>query len=139
MPKDTVGFPPAKTGLVIGSVEHKNLFCKSFVDTHVPYRPEEIAWPELDAESLARLRALPVWDEAVRTEAATALKVQALGEEERDPVLKEAISLQGYEEGRHASVLRLLTGHYGIGTGEAPPPSVPKNPTWTFLRTGYGE
>jgi hypothetical protein len=110
-----------------------------FVETHVPFQPEEIVWPDMDAESLAMLKGLPIWDEAVRTESATAVKVQTLGQRESDPVLAEAISLQGYEEGRHAAVLKLLTRHYGIEVkpfDETPPP---KNPTWTFLRTGYGE
>jgi hypothetical protein len=125
--------------LKIGSDEHRQLYCRTFVATHRPYAAEEISWPELDREGLARLKALPVWNEAVRTEAATAVKVQTLGREERDPVLAEAISLQGYEEGRHASVIALLTRHYSIPVDDFPAPEVPKNPTWTFLRTGYGE
>lgn len=127
------------TSFAIGSDEHRRLYCRTFIETHKPYRPEEVAWPDLDAVSLARLKSLPVWNEAVRTEAATAVKVQALGREEPDPVLAEAISLQGYEEGRHASVIALLTRHYGIAVDAFPPPEPPKDPTWTFLRTGYGE
>ncbi len=125
--------------LEIGSEEHRRLYCRTFIETHKRYRPEDLAWPDLDAEGLARLKSLPVWNEAVRTEAATAVKVQALGRAETDPVLAEAISLQGYEEGRHASVIALLTRHYGIATDPFPPPEEPANPTWTFLRTGYGE
>ena len=71
--------------LRIGSEEHKQLFCRTFVETHDPFKPEEIVWPDLDAESLARLKSLPVWNEAARTEAATAVKVQALGRTEPDP------------------------------------------------------
>src|SRR5262249_14827005 len=123
----------------IGSDEHKGLFCRVFMETHDPFRPSDIVWPALDAESLARLKALPVWDEATRTEAATAVKVQSLGRTEKDPVLAEAISLQGYEEERHAEVLRLLTAHYGIERAPAPEPAVPTDPTKAFLRTGYGE
>jgi hypothetical protein len=125
--------------LKVGSWEHRRLFCRVFLETHRPFRAEEIAWPELDAESLARLRGLPVWDEAARTEAATAVKVQALGKHEKDPVLAEAIALQGYEEQRHADIIRLLTARYSIPVRrfERDPP--PANPTWTFLRTGYGE
>jgi hypothetical protein len=122
-----------------GSDEHRRLYCKTFVETHKPFRAEDIVWPDLDAEALARLKALPVWSEAVRTEAATAVKVQTLGREETDPVLAEAISLQGYEEGRHAAVISLLTRHYAIEVPAFPEPAVPTNPTWTFLRTGYGE
>ncbi len=123
--------------LTIGSEEHKLLFCRGFVETHIPYRAEDVAWPDLDPESLARLKALPVWNEAVKTEASTALKVQTLGKVEPDPVLAEAI--QGYEEGRHAAILALLTRHYGIDVAPFAPPVPPKDPTWTFLRTGYGE
>jgi hypothetical protein len=125
--------------LILGSEEHKTLLCRTFIDTHDPFKPEEIRWPDLDAEGLARLKAMPVWNEATRTEAATAVKVQSLGDTEKDPLLAEAISLQGYEEGRHAEVLQLLTKHYGIPVAPYPPPEVPKDPTLAFLRTGYGE
>jgi hypothetical protein len=125
--------------LQIGSDEHRRLFCRTFVETHRPFRAEDIVWPALDEESLARLKALPVWDEAVHTEAATAVKVQTLGDVEPDPLLREAIALQGYEEGRHAEIIARLTRHYGVHTTPAGSPQKPKNPTWTFLRTGYGE
>ncbi len=123
----------------IGSESHKQLFCQTFIQTHDPFKPEEIVWPDLDEESLARLKSLPVWNEAARTEAATAVKVQALGRTEPDPVLAEAIALQGYEEGRHADVIQRLTARYGIDVKPFPAFEIPKNPTWTFLRTGYGE
>lgn len=126
-------------GLVIGSSEHKELFCRTFIETHDPFQPSEIRWPDLDSEGLQRLKGLPVWNEAARTEAATAVKVQALGRTETDPVLAEAIRLQGYEEARHADVIQRLTRHYGIPVDAFPPPEEPRNPTWTFLRTGYGE
>src|SRR5262245_30530416 len=125
--------------LKIGSPEHKELFCRMFIQTHDPFKPTEIRWPDLDAETLARLKAMPVWNEATRTEAATAVKVQSLGDIEKDPLLAEAISLQGYEEGRHAEVLQLLARHYGIHVDDHPTPEVPTNPTRAFLRTGYGE
>jgi hypothetical protein len=123
----------------IGSEEHKALFCKEFVETHNPFEPSRIQWTHLDDETLGRLKALPIWNEAVQTEAETALKVQTLGKEEPDPVLAEAIALQGYEEGRHAAVLRLLTSHYGIPVKPFPQPTRPRKPVWAFLSTGYGE
>ncbi len=123
----------------VGSEEHKELFCRTFVETHDPFRPAAIEWPNVDEESLKRLKALPVWNEAARTEAATAVKVQALGRTEPDPVLARAIALQGFEEGRHADVIQRLTRHYGIDVKPWPEPEIPKDPMWTFLRTGYGE
>jgi hypothetical protein len=125
--------------LRIGSSEHKELFCRSFIQSHDPFVPAEIRWPDLDAEGLQRLKALPVWNEAARTEAATAVKVQSLGRVEKDPLLAEAISLQGYEEARHADVIQRLTRHYGIPVESFPAPQEPSDPTWAFLRTGYGE
>lgn len=125
--------------LKIGSLEHKELLCRTFIDTHDPFKPAEIRWPDLDAETLDRLKAMPVWNEATRTEAATAIKVQSLGDVEKDPLLAQAISLQGYEEARHAEVLELLARHYGIPIDDHPAPEVPANPTRAFLRTGYGE
>jgi hypothetical protein len=109
----------------IGSESHKQLFCQTFIQTHDPFKPEEIAWPDLDDESLARLKSLPVWNEAARTEAATAVKVQALGRTEPDPVLAEAIALQGYEEARHADVIQRLTRRYDIAVKPFPEPEVP--------------
>ena len=50
----------------IGSEEHGRLFCQTFIETHRPFRREDIVWPSLGEESLARLRGLPVWDEAAR-------------------------------------------------------------------------
>ncbi|HEX4439873.1 MAG TPA: ferritin-like domain-containing protein [Thermoanaerobaculia bacterium] len=123
----------------IGSEEHKLAFCRSFLETHQPFEPDAIHWPDLDDASLVRLRALPIWNEAVRTEASTAVEVQTLGRVEPDPLLARAISLQGYEEGRHAAILALLTRHYGIPVDAFDTPLPPSNPVWTFLRTGYGE
>jgi hypothetical protein len=125
--------------LRIGSLEHKELFCRSFIQSHDPFVPAEIRWPDLDSEGLQRLKGLPVWNEAARTEAATAVKVQSLGRVETDPLLAEAISLQGYEEARHADVIQRLTRHYGIPVDSFPAPQEPSDPTWAFLRTGYGE
>jgi hypothetical protein len=127
------------TAIAIGTEAHKELLCRTFIDTHRPFRPEDIRWPDLDAESLSRLKALPIWNEAVKTESETALKVQTLGKVETDPVLAEAIALQGYEEGRHAAILRLLTQRYGIAVESFDESEPPRDPVWTFMRTGYGE
>lgn len=124
--------------LRIGSAEHKELLCRFFVESHDPYKPEELAWPALSETERARLAALPIWEEAVNTEAYTALAVLTMGKAEKDPVLSRAISLQGYEEQRHADILRMLTQKYGI---DVPPaaPKAPEDPNWAFMRIGYGE
>jgi hypothetical protein len=122
-----------------GTDEHKHRFCREFIATHDPFKPSEIRWPEIGDEGRARLAALPVWDEAVSTEQETALKVQSLANVEPDPILREAIGLQGYEEARHSQMLDLMTRHYGIAVDKRPDPLPPSNPEWAFMRVSYGE
>lgn len=128
-----------KQEIRIGSEEHKKLFCRVFINTHVPYDPVTIHWPELDEESRERLRSLPFWEEAVSTEHVTSRKVQARASVETDPLLREAIALDGYEEERHAKLLRIMTDHYGIAVPLQSGPPLPADIEWAFLRTGYGE
>jgi hypothetical protein len=124
--------------LNLGSAEHKALFCREFVDTFTEYDVRDVRWPELDEADLQRLRALPFWGEAVSSERTASARVRAMADVERDPALREAIALQGYEEGRHAALLESLLAHYGIaipdGAGERP-----RDAEWGFLRMGYGE
>jgi hypothetical protein len=122
----------------IGSAAHKELLCRFFIDTHDPYKPAELAWPQLAEDARRRLASLPIWEEAVRTEAETALAVITMGKAEKDPLLSEAISLQGYEEERHAQILKLLTQKYGIPVPEFTN-LPPRDPSFTFMRIGYGE
>jgi hypothetical protein len=127
------------TKVTIGSATHKELFCREFIDTHVAYEAATLRWPELDPTSRERLQALPFWEEAVSTERATAAKVQAQGHREDDPLLREAVTLQGYEEARHAAVLDSLLRHYEIRIPPLSVPPLPANVEWAFLRTEYGE
>lgn len=124
--------------LEFGSPEHKALFCEDFIKSHVPFKPEDVKWPELDAVALARLKALPVWTEAVNTEYETGLKVKAFGAAEQDPLMAKAIALNGYEEERHFRMLELMTQHYGIPTTRRDEPTLPE-PQWGFLGVGYAE
>jgi hypothetical protein len=123
----------------IGSEEHKERFCRFFTETHARYDPATIAWPDLDESTLTRLRALPFWDEAVSTEHDVARKVQALAPLEPDPMLRDAIALQGYEEARHAALVRTMTSHYELSAAPPKEPPLPANIEWAFIRTGYGE
>ena len=63
--------------LIVGSQEHKELFCQFFLETHVAFEPAAITWPEIDEDSLKRLHSLPVWHEAVATERAATRTIQA--------------------------------------------------------------
>src|SRR5581483_17646 len=124
--------------LRVGSEEHKRLLCREFVDTFHAYEVRDIRWPTLDDASVQRLRALPFWGEAVTTERTAGARVRCMADVERDPLLREAIAMQAYEEERHARLLESLLEHYGIevpeGGGEQP-----RDPEWGFMRMGYGE
>ena len=119
--------------------EHRELICRFFHESHVSFEPESLPWPDLDGEVLARLRSLPVWDEAVSTERRTARLVTAYAESVRDPLLREAVALQGHEESRHARLLDVLTGRYAIEACSDDDGLVPERLEWAFLRIGYGE
>lgn len=123
----------------IGSDAHKELFCREFIETHQQYEVATLPWPELDEISLSRLRSLPFWEEAVSTEFSTAAKVSAQARLETDPLVREAVALQGEEEARHSSLLDALLTRYGIAVPAQPPPSLPNDIEWAFLRTEYGE
>lgn len=123
----------------IGSAEHKELFCREFIDTHDPFDPARTPWPELDDETVARLRSMPFWDEAISTESDVAVKIEALVPLQTDPLLRQAIELQGFEEARHAQLLREMLRHYRIAEPQVIPQRQHPDPEWNFLRVGYGE
>ena len=52
----------------LGTTEHKQLFCRSFIDSYLDYKPATLPWPNLDPVSLERLRSIPFWGEALLTE-----------------------------------------------------------------------
>ena len=125
--------------IAVGSPAHKELFCRFFLDTHVPFEPSHIVWPTLDADSLARLHSLPFWTEAVTTERLTACTIQARAHLEPDPLLREALDLQAYEEVRHATLLEDLTAQYDIAVPAPHHLQPPVDAEWAFLCTGYSE
>jgi hypothetical protein len=125
--------------LRIGSEEHLTLLCHEFTTTHRAFDPASLPWPALDANAVGKLRALPFWDEAIRTERRTGAKVCAYADLEFPPLLREAVALQGYEETRHALLLETLITRYGIDVDPGPQRPLPRNLEWAFTRTGYGE
>jgi hypothetical protein len=123
----------------VGSEAHKRAFCQMFRETFNPYKPAVIAWPKLDQEALQRLTSLPIWDIAVQTEGKARLRMLAYAAAVRDPLLSEAIGLNGWEEGRHKEVLSNLVQAYGIVLEPEPPYMEPRDPEWAYLVTGFSE
>lgn len=125
--------------IAIGSDEHKERFCRQFVASHRPFRPEALAWPELDASARERLQAIPFWPEVLFTERRAGAIVDAYAASIRDPVLRQAVALQGFEEARHAELLRLMIRRYGIAAEERPLDPLGGDPYRAFADFGYGE
>ena len=122
-----------------GSEQHKTAFCRMLLDTHNPYKPAVIDWPRLDGEARDRLVALPIWDIAVQTEGKAKTRVLSYAGRLADPLLREAVTLNGFEEGRHKEVLSNLVAAYGIELMPEPEYRVPRHPEWAFMVTGFSE
>ncbi|MXN79579.1 ferritin-like domain-containing protein [Burkholderia sp. 4701] len=123
----------------IGSDAHMQMFCRMLLDTHNPYKPAVIDWPPLEPEALARLTSLPIWDIAVQTEGRASIRVATFASTVRDPLLRQALDLDGGEEARHKVVLSKLVEAYGIALAPEPAYPAPKNAEWAWMVTGFSE
>ena len=121
----------------IGSDAHKRLFCRMLLDTHNPYKPAVIVWPALSPDALHRITSLPIWDIAVQTEGRATLRVETFTKTVKDPLLVQALTMDGGEEARHKVVLSKLVEAYGIALAPEPEYEVPQDPEWGWLVTGY--
>jgi hypothetical protein len=123
----------------LGSEAHKTLFCRTLLDSFNPYKPAVIDWPKLDSDARDRLVSLPIWDIAVQTEGRARLNVASYASVTPDPLLRKAIELNAFEEGRHKHVLSNLVAAYGIALAPEPEYAVRGDPEWAFMVTGYSE
>jgi len=122
----------------VGSREHRDLFCRTFIDTHVPFAPEELPWPELDGKYLARLHAFPFWSYARAIEQRAGRMVTAFAQTLEDPLIREAVAVQGVEETRHGKLMSHVLDRYGIDAPVIPvgdPPATRDD----FCIFGFGE
>jgi hypothetical protein len=130
---------PPSGSITPGSEAHKALFCRMLLDTFNPYKPAIIDWPVLSDAERARVTGLPIWDIAVATEGKARLRVLSYGKLVSDPLLREAIDLNGFEEGRHKDVLSNLVAAYGIKLLPEQPYLTPRDAEWAFMVTGFSE
>jgi hypothetical protein len=135
--RELKALPQGPVGL--GSDAHKTLFCRTLLDTFDPYKPAVIDWPQLDTETRERLVSLPIWDIAVQTEGRARLNVASYAAVTPDPLLRKAIELNAFEEGRHKLVLSNLVAAYGVTLAPEPQYVVQGDPEWAFMVTGYSE
>jgi hypothetical protein len=124
----------------IGSDEHKERFCRDFIASHCRFDPATLTWPDLDDLALERLRAIPFWQEVLYTERRAGAIVDAYAQTIADPMVRDAVALQGFEEARHAELLREMIRRYRINADERPLED-PLSPDLrrAFVDFGYGE
>ena len=122
-----------------GSPEHRDLFCRTFIQTHIPYEPESLPWPALDERHLERLRSIPFWSHARSIEQRAGKMVTAFSQTIGDPVIREAVALQGVEEHRHGRLMTHVIERYGIDAPTAAPGGEPSANKEDFLVFGFSE
>lgn len=125
--------------VAIGSDSHKQMFCRMLLESHNPYKPAVIDWPKLPSDALKRLTALPIWDIAVQTEGRASIRVSTYAKTVQDPLLRDAIAMDGDEEARHKVVLSKLVKAYGIELVPEPAYPPPNDPEWAWMKTGFSE
>jgi hypothetical protein len=108
-----------------GSPEHRDLFCRTFVETHRPFEPEQLPWPQLDAQYVELLRAFPFWSFARSMEQEADRMIATFSKTLDDPSIRAAVELQGYEEGRHGRLLNHMLERYEIDVPRVPLTNLP--------------
>ncbi|APB34366.1 hypothetical protein GlitD10_2040 [Gloeomargarita lithophora Alchichica-D10] len=123
----------------LGSPAHRELFCRSLLESHQTYDPATFVWPELDGETLTFLRSIPFWQEALAMEKRAGVMAQAFAAEISDPLVREAVGLQAQEEMRHYHLLAGLVQKYDIPVNLDPEFTIPSNLHQAFVDFGFSE
>jgi hypothetical protein len=121
-----------------GTPQHRDLFCRTFIDTHVVFEPEALPWPDLEPKYLERLRDFPLWGYARAIEQRAGRMVTAFAQTLDDPLIREAVAVQGVEETRHGRLMTHVLERYGIAVAPldiSDPPARRED----FLIFGFGE
>ena len=123
----------------VGSIAHKELFCRQFIESHIDYDPPKLPWPDLTEAEHGRLRDVPFWQEVYHTERRAGAIVAAFTPHVKDPLVREAVALQGVEETRHAKLLSTMIERYAIDATEQPIENLPAKLETAFIDFGFGE
>lgn len=123
----------------IGSDAHRDLFCHDFIATYTAYEPCALPWPTLTDAELQRLKGVPFWEQVLHTEQRAGAIVQAFARTLTDPLVRQAVELQGLEEARHAELLREMIRRYGIPAQEQPLAPLGPDIGLAFRDFGFGE
>jgi len=123
----------------LGSEEHKNLFCRFFIYTHKVFKPADVIWPQLDDAEIKKLADRPQWNQTLLAKRQIQKRFNAYAEKVKDLLLREAIALKAYEEGRQGDLLEDFLRNYQIPFEDPSEDSLPDNLEEEYLRTGLEE
>lgn len=123
----------------VGSDAHRDLFCHDFIATYTAYEPCALPWPTLTDAELQRLKGVPFWEQVLHTEQRAGAIVQAFARTLADPLVRQAVELQGLEETRHAELLREMIRRYDIPAREQPLAPLGPDIGLAFRDFGFGE
>lgn len=123
----------------MGSWEHKNLFCESFLQTHRVFVPEELPWPVLDETDLEKIRGVPFWQEVLYTEMRAIVIIEEFSATVKDTQIRGALDMMAAEEKRHERLVRVLLERYQIPVAQPQWEPLSPDPKANFIEFGYGE
>lgn len=121
-----------------GTPQHRDLFCRTFVETHVAFEPAALPWPDLGPAHLGLLRRFPLWSHARGIEQRAGRMVTAFAQTVSAPAIRNAIALQGIEETRHGRLMAHVIERYGLPARQIALPDAPAVVD-DFLTFGFGE
>lgn len=130
---------PVPGKIRVGTDNHFKMLTQLLKATYNPYKPSVLKWPELDAETLARITSLPIWDIAVQTEIKASMRIENYAKTVPDAALRAALQHMAGEESRHRDVLSRLVAAYDIPMQPEETYQLPKDAEWGFMVTGYSE
>ncbi len=82
---------------------------------------------------------MPFWQEVLHTERRAGAIVEAFARTIDDPLVREAVDMQGKEEARHAALIMEMIRRYGITVEEQPLGPIDSDIEIAFRDFGFGE
>ena len=123
----------------VGSDAHKELFCRQFLETHELYDPAVSRGRNSTTHSLTGFARCRSGRKCTIPERRAGAIVAAFTPMVQDPLVREAVALQGVEEARHARLLRVMIDRYDLAATEQPLETFPPSMETAFIDFGFGE
>jgi hypothetical protein len=121
----------------IGSYESKKRFCQCLAESHIPGNLGSQHWLTLEPSLIEQIQNLPFWEKCLLTQHYRTQIVCAFAQTLKDPMVKEAVMLQGEEQQRLVMTLQSFLKTYSIPSPPLSAVTIPKNLESAFIKVGY--